>query len=180
MEVKKNPDVPDAANGQKAVNVYVFFKKGTEKVQADAFMQREGKYYLTVDRDFFAEPNETALNYVIAEETPGVLVGRIRTTAIARHPAQLYESISCFIFFFVLFWLWARGKVESHPGLIFGVFMVVLWTLRFLYEFIKKEQVDFETDLVLNMGQILSIPLAIVGVVVLIWSNRERKKSLSR
>jgi phosphatidylglycerol:prolipoprotein diacylglycerol transferase len=172
VEVKKNPDVPDGPDGQKAVNVYLFFKEATTKARADAFMVQEGKYYLSIDKDFFDEPNTKPLEYSVIEEKPGVVVGRIHTTAIARHPAQLYESISCFIFFFILLAMWARGNVESRPGLIFGVFMVVLWTLRFLYEFIKKEQVDFETTMAINMGQILSIPLVIVGIIILVLASK--------
>ncbi|HMJ67451.1 MAG TPA: prolipoprotein diacylglyceryl transferase [Cyclobacteriaceae bacterium] len=173
VEVKKNPDAPDGTDGRKPVNVYLFFKKGTPQASADAFLSREGKYYLTLDSEFFDEPVSSPLNYSVLEEKPGVVVGRIHTMAIARHPAQLYESISCFIFFFVLLWLWAKGKVQSQPGLIFGIFMVVLWTLRFLYEFLKKEQVDFETNMILNMGQILSIPLVIVGIIILVRSRKQ-------
>lgn len=172
VEIRKNPDIPDGTDGRKAVNVYVFFKENTTRGRADAFITQDGKYYLNADAEFFFEPQEKSLDYSIIEEKPGVLVGRIHTTAIARHPAQLYESISCFIFFLILFAMWARGKVESQPGLIFGVFMVVLWTLRFLYEFLKEEQVEFETTMVLNMGQLLSIPLVIVGIIILIRARQ--------
>jgi prolipoprotein diacylglyceryltransferase len=48
------------------------------------------------------------------------------------------------------------------------MFMVILWPLRFLYEFLKEPQVGFERTMSLNMGQILSIPLMIVGVIILI------------
>jgi prolipoprotein diacylglyceryltransferase len=52
--------------------------------------------------------------------------------------------------------------------------MIVLWSLRFAYEFLKENQVSFEDKLPLNMGQILSIPLVIVGVLILIWSYRNQ------
>jgi prolipoprotein diacylglyceryl transferase len=174
VEIKKDPDSPDGTNGRKPVNLYVFFKPGTLQANADTYLEREGKYYLTINSEFFDQSMTAPLNYTIVEEKPGIVVGRIHATAIARHPAQLYESISCFIFFFVLFWLWAKGKVQSQPGFIFGVFMVVLWTLRFLYEFVKKEQVEFETEMFLNMGQILSIPLVIVGIVILVKSRKHK------
>jgi prolipoprotein diacylglyceryltransferase len=50
--------------------------------------------------------------------------------------------------------------------------MIVLWSLRFVYEYLKENQVDFEDKLPLNMGQILSIPLFIAGVIILIWSYK--------
>ena len=52
--------------------------------------------------------------------------------------------------------------------------MILLWSLRFAYEFLKENQVSFEDKLPLNMGQILSIPLVIVGVLILIWSYRNQ------
>lgn len=174
VEVKKDPDAAEGTDGRKPVLLYLFFKEGTPRASADFYLAQQGKYYLSADRDFFDEPPGAALNYLLLEEKPGALVGRIHTTAISRHPAQLYESISCFIFFLFLMWLWARGKVQSQPGFIFGIFMVVLWTLRFLYEFIKKEQVDFETTMALNMGQILSIPLVIVGIIILVRARRHK------
>jgi phosphatidylglycerol---prolipoprotein diacylglyceryl transferase len=72
--------------------------------------------------------------------------------------------------------MWKKHKADLPPGRIFGVFMMLLWSLRFAYEFLKKNQVDFENDLPLNMGQILSIPLFLVGVVILIWSYRSQQK----
>jgi len=168
VKVTKDTDRADGPNGRKPVNVYLFFKDSTTRQRADFYMVQEGKYYLTVDDEFIDEPAQKSLDYLVIEDQPGKMVGRIKTMAIARHPAQLYESISCFIFFAFLMWLWYRGKVNTHPGLIFGVFMIVLWTLRFTYEFLKEPQVDFETGMTLNMGQILSIPLVIVGVFILI------------
>jgi len=178
IEVRKNLEAPDGPDARKPVNIYLFFKQGTSKEVADFYVAQRGKAALTSieNRDFFDEPRGQALNYSVIEETPGVVVGRIHAMAIARHPAQLYESISCFIFFFILLWMWSKGKVQTQPGLIFGTFMVVLWSLRFLYEFLKKEQVDFETNMALNMGQLLSIPLVIVGIIILVRSRKKTPK----
>jgi phosphatidylglycerol:prolipoprotein diacylglycerol transferase len=168
VKVMKNTERPDAPNGRKPLNIYVFFKEGTTRERADFYLVQEGKYYLSNDREFFDEPATKSLSYLVVEDKPGQFVGKIQTLGIARHPAQLYESLTCFIFFLVLFWLWKRGKVESQPGLIFGIFMVVLWTLRFLYEYLKEPQVDFENSLPIYMGQILSIPLVLVGIFILV------------
>ena len=175
VKMTKNLEAPDQPNGRKPVNIYLFFKDSVTRERADFYMAQEGKYFLTVDNEFIDEQVGTPLNYSIVEDQ-GKMVGRIHTMAIARHPAQLYESISCFIFFFFLFWLWARGKVNTHPGLIFGIFMIVLWTLRFLYEFLKEPQVDFESTMTINMGQILSIPLVIVGIFILFASLKGKFK----
>ncbi|NBP68695.1 MAG: hypothetical protein EBU52_08100 [Cytophagia bacterium] len=97
------------------------------------------------------------------------------TNMIPRHPAQLYESISCVLLFLLLFWLWNRKKNDLAPGSLLSIFLIVCFGLRFLYEFLKENQVGFEDDLSLNMGQILSIPLVIAGVALLIYSLKNKK-----
>lgn len=179
VTVKKNADVPNGPDGRKPINFYVFFKSGTTRAAADAYMMQNAKVYLTRSSEFIEEPWDTPLNYTMIEDTPGVFVARIHTLGIALHPAQLYESISCFLFFLFLLWLWSLRKADTRPGLIFGWFMVILWTLRFVYEFLKKNQVDFEDGMALNMGQILSIPLVIVGILVLVRAYRSPVPSKS-
>ena len=93
---------------------------------------------------------------------------------VPRHPAQLYESISSFLLFLALYFLWSRLKSATPRGRIFGLFVVILFTLRFLYEFLKEPQEAFENDLPLFMGQILSIPLVIAGIIIVIISLRKR------
>jgi phosphatidylglycerol:prolipoprotein diacylglycerol transferase len=87
---------------------------------------------------------------------------------VPRHPAQLYESISCFILFIFLYILWNRSKENTPRGLLVGIFFVWVFTLRFLYEFIKENQESFEANYALNMGQMLSIPVVLLGVYF-IW-----------
>ncbi len=92
----------------------------------------------------------------------------VYTNFIPRHPSQLYESISCVILFALLFWLWSRKKEKLADGTLFGIFLIVCFGLRFVYEFLKENQVAFEDELPLNMGQILSIPLVIAGIIILV------------
>jgi prolipoprotein diacylglyceryl transferase len=84
-----------------------------------------------------------------------------------RHPAQLYESLSCLALFFVLLYLWSRRKQRTPEGLLFSIFLIVVFGLRFFYEFLKENQSDFEEGLLLNMGQTLSIPLVLAGFYVM-------------
>jgi prolipoprotein diacylglyceryltransferase len=168
VTVVKNKDLPDGQNGRKPIQFRLFFKHGTREDDVTNYVNSEVKRYLTYASDYIDEPYPTQTNYRIVQDQPGYYSATVNTFGIARHPAQLYESISCVIFFAFLFWLWARRKGDTQPGLIFGWFMVILWTLRFLYEFIKESQESFEDDMVLNMGQILSIPLFIVGIIILI------------
>jgi len=95
-----------------------------------------------------------------------------------RHPTQLYEAISylaIFIFIYKLYW---KQKGKTNHGEITAYFLVLIWGVRFMVEFIKVPQVGFEETMFLNMGQILSIPLIIIGAVLL-W-NAKRKKELMK
>lgn len=98
---------------------------------------------------------------------------------IPRHPAQLYESISCFVLFFVLLGLWNKFKEKTPRGLLLGVFFVWVFTLRFLYEFLKENQEAFEANYALNMGQILSIPVVILGLYFIIQSRNHAIQEIS-
>ncbi|WP_439881685.1 prolipoprotein diacylglyceryl transferase [Pontibacter sp. MBLB2868] len=92
---------------------------------------------------------------------------------VPRHPTQLYESLSVFMLFVLLYWLWSKYKAALPKGLLFGIFVTALFTFRFLVEFLKENQEAFEDNLALNMGQILSIPLILVGLFILfrVWQN---------
>jgi phosphatidylglycerol---prolipoprotein diacylglyceryl transferase len=94
---------------------------------------------------------------------------------LARHPSQLYEALSCLLIFALLMWFWKQKKKDTQEGLMTGYFMIVLFTLRFFYEFLKENQSAFENNLTLNMGQILSIPAVLFGVIVLSYSYRKAK-----
>ena len=92
---------------------------------------------------------------------------------VPRHPTQLYESISVFLLFVLLYWLWKKYKEALPKGLLFGIFVTALFLFRFLVEFLKENQEAFEDTMALNMGQILSIPLILAGLIILfrVWQN---------
>lgn len=85
-----------------------------------------------------------------------------------RHPAQLYEAITyMFIFAYLMFLFWKK-KLYEKPGVLFGVFLIALFTARFFIEFIKLGQTDRDAVLPINTGQILSIPFVIAGILILV------------
>lgn len=85
-----------------------------------------------------------------------------------RHPAQLYEAISYFIIFFILWSLYKKLNPKVSPGFFFGLSIALIFTARFLIEFVKENQEFFENDLLLDMGQLLSIPFIICGLTLAI------------
>jgi phosphatidylglycerol---prolipoprotein diacylglyceryl transferase len=178
VEVKKDTALPPGSLGRKPIVLYLFFKPGVSEVQARGFLNYEVKSYLRGFTEFVDEPPSVPLRYEITQEVKGTFAAKVKTFGIARHPAQLYESASCAVLFIFLFWLWSLRKANTPSGRIFGIFMILLWSLRFAYEFLKENQVNFENNMSLNMGQILSIPLVLVGVFVLIRSYRKDPAAL--
>lgn len=89
-----------------------------------------------------------------------------------RHPAQLYEAIAYLIIFISLFYYYKSRNGKTKNGFIFGVFLISVFLFRFLVEFIKEDQTYFEKDLPLNMGQLLSIPLIIAGIILITRASR--------
>ena len=81
-----------------------------------------------------------------------------------RHPTQLYEGISYFFIFIFLLYYYYRKNGKPAQGFLFGVFLIAVFGMRFLIEFLKEPQESFEKSMVLNLGQILSIPLILTGI----------------
>lgn len=90
-----------------------------------------------------------------------------------RHPTQIYESIGYLITFAILWFLYWKTDKKKHLGYIFGVFLTMLWSVRFLIEFLKENQEEFENSMSLNMGQLLSIPLILIGVYIIYLSKNK-------
>ncbi len=92
---------------------------------------------------------------------------------IPRHPTQLYESLAYLITFFILYKIYNSGKGKTAQGYLFGLFLILVFGFRFFVEFLKENQTYFEEGMLLNMGQILSIPLIILGIYLLINSKKQ-------
>lgn len=81
----------------------------------------------------------------------------------ACHPTQIYEMLYCIVGFVVLWWMYWKREAYKKTGLLFGVGLEVIFGTRFLLEFIKLNQEAFEAGMLLNMGQLLSIPFILWG-----------------
>lgn len=90
------------------------------------------------------------------------------------HPTQLYEGLSYLLIFFLLYYLYKKMRELLKPGVLFGIFLVLLFFSRFMIEFVKLPQVAFEEGLSLDMGQWLSIPFILLGIFMIIMSTRQK------
>ena len=88
---------------------------------------------------------------------------RFKSVGVNRHPAQLYEALNYFIIGVLLFLIWNKHRSRLRPGRLLGLFFLIAFSTRFFIEGIKENQVSFENSLYLNMGQLLSIPMFLLG-----------------
>jgi phosphatidylglycerol:prolipoprotein diacylglycerol transferase len=129
----------------------------------------------------------------VPPENPGDAPGRVETAptllpvgtaptpglsiAAPRHPTQIYESLFCVFLLALLYGLWNKYKQRTPRGLLFGLFVVLLFTFRILVEFLKENQVTNETGIIaqyhLNIGQLLSIPFILIGLWVLLRAGKD-------
>lgn len=92
---------------------------------------------------------------------------------VAKHPTQIYEMLSYLTTFGVMLYMYWKTKAKDYQGLIFGVFITMIFGARFFIEFIKEEQEAFEKGMALNMGQILSIPFVVAGVILVVLAAKK-------
>lgn len=95
-----------------------------------------------------------------------------------RHPGQVYEAIAYLALLFIGLALYKRHKSRLGTGLYFGLCLTYVFVFRFFVEFVKEIQEPFEASLPLDMGQLLSIPFALLGIVCLLKSRGREKPGL--
>ena len=90
------------------------------------------------------------------------------------HPTQIYEALCYFALFGVLMWMYWKKNAQERPWLISGVFFIGVFVSRFFIEYVKNVQVGKEIEMIatygINMGQLLSIPFIIMGVVMVVYA----------
>lgn len=109
-----------------------------------------------------------------------VQYGQTPVFTLPSHPTQLYEAFFYILTGFVCLWMYWKREDYKYPGLIFGVFLIGIFLSRFFVEFFKNVQETFEEGMLLNMGQLLSIPFIIAGIWLVykgLLSKKDKKKT---
>jgi phosphatidylglycerol---prolipoprotein diacylglyceryl transferase len=165
-----------SGNGIVPVNFDIKVAKGNfQEEDLRRALEADVKYALTrfkSSQKYLSEEVETPLNYEMVDNGDHYLV-TVKTKGIVRHPTQIYEAVSYLIIFLLLFLMWQKYKSRLPDGLFLGMFLISVFGMRFIWEFLKEAQVDFEEGMALNMGQNLSIPLVIGGVVLVVMAIRK-------
>lgn len=110
--------------------------------------------------------------YGIETSLPWGFIFERNHETVPKHPTQLYESLSYLIIFLACIFVYRRKQGKLHNGRLFGYWLIALFGIRFLIEFVKEEQVAFEKGMMLDMGQWLSIPFILSGIVLVILSYK--------
>ena len=105
---------------------------------------------------------------------PWGFVFELRGETEPKHPTQLYEGFTYLLLGFALIGLYWKKLDKMLRGQFIGIFLIVCFGSRFLIEFIKEPQVEFERAMALNMGQLLSIPFILLGIFFLVWAYKKR------
>ncbi|WP_194974040.1 prolipoprotein diacylglyceryl transferase [Aquiflexum lacus] len=157
-------------NGIVPVNFEIKIEKGGySESDLRTALETDVKYVLTrfkSSQKYLSEDPATPLKMDLSDRGDHYLA-TVYTQGVVRHPTQIYEAISYFIIFLILYLTWNRYKSRLPDGLFLGFFLVSVFGMRFIWEFLKENQVDFEEGLTFNMGQALSIPLVIGGLVLM-------------
>ena len=111
-----------------------------------------------MNSEIYGSPTEVPWAFVFVQSDPQL---------IPRHPSQIYEALSYLAIFIFLIWSYYHKNGKPKEGSLIGWFLILVFGARFLLEFLKAPQVAFEQEMLLNMGQILSIPFVIGGIILL-------------
>lgn len=99
----------------------------------------------------------------------------VRLDALPRHPAMLYEAAGYLVIFGAMLWLERRSGLGARRGALAGTSLVLIFASRFAIEFLKEPQEAFEAGLPLDLGQLLSLPAVLIGVLLLSVAYRRSR-----
>ncbi len=105
--------------------------------------------------------------YGVQTNLPWGFIFVLNGETVPKHPTQIYEGGIALLVFLYLLYAYFKTNIFNKEGFAFGLFMLIIFTDRFLIEFIKEKQVAFENNLPIDMGQILSIPFILTGVFLI-------------
>lgn len=93
-----------------------------------------------------------------------------RVDYLPRHPVQLYESLSYLVIFMFLMALYKYSNIKRQAGAVIGVMLVMVFSVRFLLEYVKVKQASYSSELMLTTGQLLSVPLLTIGLALILMA----------
>lgn len=128
------------------------------------------------NHEIYGGPTDSPWGFSFVENVGAWMRGAEPVMTVPCHPTQIYEALSYLLLFVVLMLMYWKWNAQRRQGLIFGVFFTVLFSARFLIEYVKNVQEPWEVDMIasigMNMGQLLSVPFIVVGVWLIVRALR--------
>ncbi len=135
------------------------------------------------NHEIYGGPTDLAWGFSFVDNVGAWLRGATPVMTEPCHPTQLYEASCYLVLFGILMFMYWKYNAQRRPGLIFGVFFTVLFSARFIIEYVKNVQESWEIGMIetigMNMGQLLSVPFIIVGVWLIIRALRRPAEELN-
>lgn len=128
-------------------------------VASSAFFIRMGNFF---NSEIIGKPTDVSWAVVFERED-----------MLPRHPTQLYEGFCYLVIFVILLNVYRKYAAKVRGGFIFGLFLIMLFTVRFFVEFLKENQEPFEAAMLFNMGQTLSLPFIAAGIYLVATRSRQ-------
>lgn len=132
-----------------------------------------------MNHEIYGHPTDLPWGFRFIVNINQWMMGAEPIFSVSSHPTQLYEAGCYLALFALLMWMYWKRNAEKRPGLLFGIFFIVLFTSRFLVEFVKNPQEAFEVGMALNMGQLLSIPFILIGIGLVCYAFSRPPVTLS-
>jgi len=129
-----------------------------------------------MNHEIYGHPTDLPWGFRFIENVRAWQHGADPIFSLPSHPTQIYESLCYLATFGVLFFLyWKKPQLKYKEGFLLGLFFIGVFFSRFLIEFVKEDQEAFEANMVLNMGQWLSIPFVLGGLFLVIRSLKRNE-----
>jgi phosphatidylglycerol---prolipoprotein diacylglyceryl transferase len=177
IDYEKIKETTAGPSGSVPIQINIHFNR---KIKDEKSIHEFGRAFLPADlrrynfdNNILPPPTDSLPNHISQKNKLFVLSARI--DAVPRYPTQIYEAMSYLFIFMVLLLIYYKLDKRLRNGFLFGVFLILVFSARFIIEFVKQNQESFEDSLSLNMGQILSIPFVIGGIVLVVlkWPKNE-------
>lgn len=117
-----------------------------------------------MNHEIYGYPTNVPWAFCFMKKFSNVEQGNYPIFTQPSHPTQLYEAFFYILTGCICLWMYWGKKYHKYTGLIFGIFLICIFSPRFFIEFYKNPQELFEKNMILNMGQLLSIPFIISGI----------------
>ncbi|NJK87191.1 MAG: hypothetical protein HC906_15630 [Bacteroidales bacterium] len=162
-------------DNQKPIELNVVFSNRVkDEAQVNLFAQNTLRRALadTSYQNNITHPQPYNVQYTIEKEGRNFVL-KANVFGVPKYPTQIYEALSYLIIFILLMWLYYRKGHLMRNGYYVSILLILVFTARFFIEFLKENQEAFEETMALNMGQILSIPFVLSGII-LFWIVKRR------